>query len=93
MFHESEAFYPEYISNMLSRNVDNHLPDFTVANSEHCNVKLFYGCHESYTTRLGLYLYLLRMEGPLQPTEMERLFQEGYCNLYCLFVQSHEVGI
>jgi len=93
MFHESEIFYPEYGSNMLFRKVGNHLPDCTVANSEHCSVKLFYGCHESYTSRLGLYLYLLRVEGPLQRTEMDGLFQEGYCNIYCLFVQSREVGI
>lgn len=46
----------------------------------------------NYTTQLGLSLYL-RVEGPLQRTEMDGLFQEGYCNLYCLFVQSQEVGI
>jgi len=75
---------------MLFRNVGNHLPDCSVANSEHCSVKLFYGCHENYTSGLGLYLYLLRLKGPLQRTEMGGLFQEGYCSLYRLFVQSHE---
>jgi len=90
MLHESETFYPEYESNILFRNVGNHLPDCPVANSEHCSVKLFYGCHESYTSRLGLYLCLLRLEGLLQRTEMDGLFQEGYCSLYRLSVQSHE---
>jgi hypothetical protein len=78
---------------MFFRNVGNHLPDCPVTKSEHCSVKLFYGCHERYTSRFGLYLYAVRLGGPLQRTEMNGLFQEGYCNLYGLSVQSHEEGI